>query len=81
MRHEREIDVALVDFDKLPLNRSTFELCVFLEGGGDVPPIHVAQDGYGRFKIRDGRHRLLAHKLTGRTKIMARYGEHNRGDA
>ncbi len=44
-----------------------------LEGGGATTPFSVKQNEAGGFKILgEGRHRIEAHKRTGRTTILCR---------
>lgn len=76
-RYIRSIPVALVYTDRMPLNRSTLKLVIHLATGGTVPPIHVKRDWWGGYKVLDGRHRLCAYKLLGRSMILARYGVRN----
>jgi hypothetical protein len=73
MREIKEICVRSIKMDRDPNNRDTYLLAKYLEHGGSVPPIHVAINKCGRFIIRDGRHRVLAHKLLGRKMIMAKF--------
>ena len=67
------IDIALIKMDRYPMNPSTLNLIDYLRDGGDVPPIKVAKLPKGGYIIKDGRPRVLAHKMLGRTKIEARY--------
>ena len=60
--------------DRKPIGVRTYELAMFLDCDGTVPPIHVVPGEKGQFNIIDGRHRFLAHKLVGRKKIQVRYG-------
>lgn len=78
MRVERLIPVAQIVWDRLPLNPSTLDLVRYLDAGGAVPAIKVRALLDGRYEIRDGRHRLLAHKLLGRTHILAKWGADTR---
>lgn len=57
------------------MNPSTLSLIDYLREGGEVPPIKVAKHPDGGYIIRDGRHRVLAHKMLGRSKIKAKYSE------
>lgn len=76
MRHIREIPLSQVDVDRLPINPSVMPLVKHLEAGGTVPPIHVRVGEIGgRFAVLDGRHRILAHRLLGRSQILARWGD------
>jgi len=72
VRETREISIGLIDIDHLPLNETGLATTLALKRGVHMPPIKVAKLTDGRFLIRDGRHRYLAHKLLGRKTIMAR---------
>lgn len=74
MRVVRSLPLNLIDIDRLPFER-VLDLAIHLRSGGSVPPIHVISCPNGRFSILDGRHRFHAHKLVGRTHILARYGQ------
>ena len=68
------LNVGLVDVDRRPpIGLRTLGIVDHLRAGGTVPPIHVKVEG-PRFKILDGRHRLLAHRMLERREILARYG-------
>lgn len=67
------VDISLIRMDKYPMNPSTLALVDHLRKGGKVPAIKIAKHPKGGYVIRDGRHRILAHKLLGRTKIEARF--------
>ena len=71
-RETREISIGLIDIDHLPLNATGLATTLALKTGIPMPPIKVAKLACGRFLIRDGRHRYLAHKLLGRKTIKAR---------
>lgn len=73
MRVLADIPIAQVVVDRSPMAR-TLGLVRHLEAGGTVPPIHVKLLANGRYRILDGRHRILAFKLLQRTTITARYG-------
>lgn len=74
MRFLQPIQVAQIDVDRLPIGLRTLSLAAHLAGGGAVPPIHVMPATNGRFRILDGRHRLLAFRLLERRTIVARWG-------
>ena len=61
--------------DRYPMNISTLNLIDYLRSGGNVPPIKVAKHPRGGYIIRDGRHRVLANKLLGKTMIMAKFSD------
>lgn len=73
MRVVRAIPVTQVVYDRLPLNPTGLATTQALADGVEMPPIHVEVLPNGRYKVRDGRHRLLAHKLLGKTHILARF--------
>lgn len=75
MRIIRSINIGLIDVDRWALAPRTLALVEHLRSNGTVPPIHVrrSQLGYGRYVILDGRHRITATKLLGRSSILARY--------
>lgn len=73
MRVIRSVSIGSIQMDRHPLNPSTLSLIKFLEGGGDVPPIHVQRLSGGNYKICDGRHRVTAFRLLGRREIPARF--------
>lgn len=73
MRVIREIPVRHIIMDRWPHGRRTLELMRHLEAGGTVPPIHVEETGDGRYRILDGRHRVLAYKMLEYQYIVARF--------
>lgn len=72
-RKECLISVGSIKMDRYPMNPSTIRLIDYMREGGIVPAIKVAKLQSGGFIIRDGRHRVLAHKMLGRTEILARF--------
>ena len=42
-----------------------------LEKGEEIPPIRVNSMGDGTFTVKDGRHRIAAHKACGMSQIWA----------
>lgn len=80
MRVEQEISVHLIDIDRIPLDKKTLGFANALAGisscglvKAKFPAIKVAKLRYGRYEIRDGRHRWAAHKLLGQKKILAKF--------
>jgi ParB-like chromosome segregation protein Spo0J len=71
----RPVATNLIDIDRWPLEPRTLGLVAHFQAGGTVPPIRLVRQPStpGRFRILDGRHRLLATKLVGRRTITARY--------
>lgn len=75
-RVEREIPVAATRMDRWPLNPTTLALVDYLRTGGEVPAIKVQTVSGGEgggWRILDGRHRVAAAKLLGRSTIRARF--------
>lgn len=76
MRMNGYVNLAdiIVDF-KLPLNPATLTLVEYLMKGGEMAPIHLqpCTNRKGQFRVRGGRHRYVAAKLLGWTKIPARW--------
>ena len=67
------IDISLIRVDRYPMNPSTLDIIYHIKAGGSVAPIKVAKHPCGGYVIRDGRHRLLAHKMLGIKKIKAKF--------
>lgn len=63
--------IGAIAMDRWPHKPKTLDYAKALEEGAEFPPIKV-HFWDGRWRIRDGRHRLLAHKLCGRTHILVR---------
>lgn len=74
MRVKTRLQIGNITLDREPIGPSTLSLVDFLRGGGTVPPIHVELKAKGTWKILDGRHRVLAYKLLGRSEIDVKYG-------
>ena len=72
MREYREIPIAKIAFDRIPLNPTGLACACAVRQGIPMPPIKVVQTRSGKYRIKDGRHRYLAYKLTGKTHIYAR---------
>jgi ParB-like chromosome segregation protein Spo0J len=70
-REEVLMPIAAIAMDRWPHQPKTLEYAKALEAGAVFPPIKVHFHA-GRWRIGDGRHRLLAHKLCGRTHILVR---------
>jgi len=63
--------VAAIKIDRWPHGPRALEYANLLITGVELPPIKVHfRDGHWR--VGDGRHRLLAHKLVGKDIIMVR---------
>lgn len=73
VRRSCDISISLIKMDRYPMNPKTLDLIKFLQNGGTVPPIKVAKLKSGGFIIRDGRHRILAYKMLGISKINAKF--------
>lgn len=74
MRQLKWIPTQIIRLDRGPLGPSVMDLAIHLIKGGTVPPIHV-QIIDGEYWIRDGRHRVQAHRLIGREYILARFSK------
>jgi len=72
-RQEADIDISLIKMDRYPINPTTLSLIDYLRQGKEAPAIKVSRLSKGGYKIKDGRHRVLAYKLLGRTKIKAAF--------
>ena len=61
---------------KLPINLATLDLANKLRDGMEMNPVHLQPCGpnnKGKFKLKNGRHRFVAAKLLGWTRIPAKY--------
>jgi uncharacterized ParB-like nuclease family protein len=72
MRKLEFIKMSTIMIDHLPLNPTGLATTVAMMEGVKMPPIKVVQLEDGRNKIKDGRHRYLAHKLLGKETIWAK---------
>jgi len=72
-RVEQFINIQNIRIDRLPLNPSTLSLVDHIRNGGDIPPIQVSKHPNGGYSIKDGRHRLVACKLLGKSTINAKF--------
>lgn len=73
MRVTQTVKIAQIDYGKrLPLNKKVmwFALEILLRKT-IFPPISLERKRGGRFALKDGRNRLAAHLLTGKTEIRA----------
>lgn len=75
MRIEKEIPIELIQMDRWRLRPKAFKYAKLMECGVEFPPIKVARRANGLFEIRDGRHRMTAHKLLGKKVILAKFSE------
>lgn len=69
------IPMVNIKMDRWPICPQTLDLANKLNEGLEVPPIHVALTKHGQYKICDGRHRVTAYKLLGRSEILATYSK------
>lgn len=76
MRIRKLIPVGQIIVDRWPYGLRTLALIKHIEknGTGELPPIHVQPQVDGRYKILDGRHRVLAFRMLQFPYIEARYG-------
>lgn len=74
MRVTGPVSIHLIDAKrKLPLNVKTLRYAIAMVKGDKFPPIKIEQAEGGRFRLKDGRHRLVAAKLSGMKDIIAHY--------
>jgi hypothetical protein len=59
--------------DRIPLNRITLEYANSLKDGCVFPPVELQKLNGGRYLLKDGRHRYVAHKLVGYVTIRGRF--------
>ena len=71
MKTIKEIPLGQIIIDRLPLNKEGLGTALAVYNGVPMPPIKVVAWWRGRYKIKDGRHRILANKLNGKKTIMA----------
>lgn len=75
MRILTEIPIQNIQQARKPrLNLKTLKFAMLLLRGTLFPPIKVRQLRGGNYEVRDGRHRLAAHKLAGKSHIKAYVG-------
>lgn len=74
-REFTDIDISQIDIDRYPLNPTVLGLIDYLRAGGITKPIKVAKKSSGGYILKDGRHRVLAYKLLGRTTIKATFSD------
>ena len=67
------VDLRQIDIDRLPLDEKTLCFANALMGGAIFPPIKLHPRVGGRWRIKDGRHRWLAHRMLKRWKIKASF--------
>tara|TARA_Y100000310_G_scaffold71589_1_gene67459 strand:+ start:949 stop:1212 length:264 start_codon:yes stop_codon:yes gene_type:complete len=69
----KQINLNQIEIDRLPLNSTGLDTTHALINGIEMPPIKIQNLGKGRFRIKDGRHRYLAHMLTNQKTILAKF--------
>ena len=74
MKIIKKLNLSSISIDRLPLTKRTLDLANHIVKGGTVPPIHVMRQ-VDLYRILDGRHRFLAHKLAGKQQILVKYSE------
>ncbi len=65
------INIQNIEKTRLPVNRASFNLARFLYRNELDKPIRVKLLKNGQYRVKDGRHRITAHKLLGRPAILA----------
>lgn len=69
-----DVPLDIVEMDRWPrLDARLAGLLAHLAGGGTVPPVKLTNLGDGKFRIKDGRHRMAAYVLLGRPTIRAAF--------
>lgn len=71
MRIWKRIPIGAIDMDRWAIRPKALVFALVMDHGGQFPPIRVAAQRNGRYRILDGRHRVTAAKLTGRKQIWA----------
>ncbi len=74
MRIYKDLLIRNIKVDRHPINLRTLLLLEDIKKNGLFKPIKVQCLGNGSYKIKDGRHRITAHKLLGKTNIKCCYG-------
>lgn len=74
MRVEKYINISNIKVDKFSLSKETLGIIDYIRSGGEVPPIKVYKKD-GVYVLKEGRHRITAHKLLGLTKIKCKLYE------
>lgn len=67
------LPICAIEIDRWPLSPKSLALIDYLRSGGSIAAIHVQRKKLGGFRIRDGRHRLLAYRMLGWSHILARF--------
>lgn len=73
MRIIKQIPVDLIEIDRIPLGTRSLKYANSLMSGSIFPPIKVAKLKSGRYRMIDGRHRFLAHKMCEMKNIKAKF--------
>lgn len=74
MRVVKDINICNITVDRHSLSKETLSIVDHLRDGGEVPPIKVYKKG-ATFVLKDGRHRITAHKLLGLKQIKCKLYE------
>jgi len=73
MRITKEIPIGQINVDRFPNHKKTLNYAIAMMFGAEFPPIRVAKIKNGRYKILDGRHRVLASMLNDKQLIKAKF--------
>ena len=73
MRITKEVNINLIDIDRMPFDLKLLEYANEVLKGVIFPPIKLQRIKNGRFKIKDGRHRFLAHRINRKQTILEKY--------
>lgn len=67
------VDISLIAIDRMPIGPVALLYAIEMHNGSMFPPVKLQRGAHGRFILKDGRHRFVAHKLLGRKMISATY--------
>lgn len=77
MRTTKLINIKNIKVDNHSISPQTFDLAFKIKTCiidiDDLPPIKLQCIGNGSYKLRDGRHRITAFKLLGKTHIKSKF--------
>ena len=82
MRTIETVPLATIIVDRWRIVPKTLEFALAMSYGDVFPPVKVQRVDDGRYRLKDGRHRVTAAKLNGMVKVRVivarggRYGVH-----
>lgn len=68
----KELPIIAISVDQYPINPDGLATTLAWCNGAEMPPIDVIQNADGSYRIKDGRHRILAAKLNGAERIWCK---------